>query len=178
MEHARRFSLPLKTSRAERSYNPGHDLPVRVTGGRTPMSRLCVIAISGAFKAFWNDLAVDLDVQLDVIGAADSLAHPDTVALIVAAGGAEREAIQWLESRPVPKGMPVLVVGTDPGRRTAMQLVARGASDYFSLPDDLEIFRNATIAALKSAGARAEQAVDQLDAFAGIVGESPNFKKD
>ena len=142
------------------------------------MSRLCVIAISGAFKAFWNDLAVDLDVELDVIGAADSFAHPDTVALIVAAGGAEREAIQWLESRPTPAGMPVLVVGTDPGRRTAMQLVARGASDYFSLPDDLEIFRNATIAALKSAGARAEQAAGQLDAFAGIIGESANFKKD
>src|SRR5207244_291923 len=47
----------------------------------------------------------------------------------------------WLECHPVPAGVPALVVGTDPGRRTAMQLVTHGASDYFALPDDLEIFR-------------------------------------
>ena len=148
------------------------------------MSRLSVIAISEAFKEFWNDLALDLGVAIDVLGPAEALTpsplpKPETVAVILAAGGAERDAIQWLESHRVPQGLPVLVVGTDPGRRTAMQVVARGASDYFALPADLEIFRNAVAAALTGAGARgAAAAGGPEDAFGGIVGESPALKKD
>jgi len=139
---------------------------------------LSVIAISEAFKEFWKDLAKDLDVAIDVLGPADAVApRPETAAVIVAAGGAEREAIQWLERHRVPPGLPTLVVGTDPGRRTAMQLVTRGASDYFALPDDLEIFRNAVAAALKGSRARVSNSCP-ADPFAGIVGESPAFKKD
>ena len=142
------------------------------------MSRLSVIAISDAFGKFWSDLATDLDVAIDVLGPTEAVtAQPETVAVIVAAGGAEREAIQWLETHRVPPGLPALVVGTDPGRRTAMQLVARGASDYFALPDDLEIFRNALAAALNGGRARASE-TNHADPFAGIVGESPAFKKD
>jgi len=143
------------------------------------VSRLRVIAISEAFREFWNDLAEDLDVAIDVLGAADDVApEPETAAVIVAAGGAEREAIQWLESHKVPPGVPALVVGTDPGRRTAMQLVARGASDYFALPDDLEIFRNAVAAVLDGGRARAPAASNgDVDAFAGIVGESQAIKQ-
>src|SRR2546426_6353210 len=60
-----------------------------------------------------------------------------------------------------------------------MQVVARGASDYFALPADLEIFRNAVAAALTGAGARgAAAAGGPEDAFGGIVGESPALKKD
>ena len=144
------------------------------------MSRLSVITVSEAFGAFWNDLAVDLGVAVDIVGPAEALARADTVAIIVAAGGAERDAIQWLESHRVPRGLPALVVGTDPGRRTAMQLVARGASDYFALPDDLEIFRNAVAATIN--GARTRSAADasnaHADAFAGIVGESEAIKKE
>src|SRR5207244_1112303 len=145
------------------------------------VSRLRVIAISEAFREFWNDLAEDLDVAIDVLGAADDVApEPETAAVIVAAGGAEREAIQWLESHKVPPGVPALVVGTDPGRRTAMQLVARGASDYFALPDDLEIFRNAVAATINAARARsaADASNAHADAFAGIVGESETIKKE
>ena len=144
------------------------------------MSRLLVIAISEAFSGFWNDLAKDLDVAIDVLGPADPVtAGPATVAVIVAAGGAERDAIQWLECHRLPAGIPTLVVGTDPGRRTAMQLVARGVSDYFALPDDLEIFRSAVAAARN--GARGSVAVapeGDADAFAAIVGESSAIKKE
>jgi two-component system response regulator HydG len=143
-------------------------------------SRVTVIAISVAFGEFWNDLAEDLDVAIDLLGATEALApQPDTVAVIVAAGGAERDAIQWLETHRVPAGLPALVVGTDPGRRMAMQLVAHGASDYFALPDDLEIFRNTLAAALKDGRTRAAAASNgHGDAFAGIVGESEALKKD
>src|SRR5437899_4975058 len=100
-------------------------------------------------------------------------------AVVVAAGGAEREACQWLELPPVPAGVRARVVGTDPGRRTAMQLVTHGASDYFALPDDLEIFRHAVASAVNAARARAVGGSHgHADAFAAIVGESQAIKKD
>jgi two-component system response regulator HydG len=141
------------------------------------VSRLCVIAVSDAFRGFWHVLAQDLAVVIDVLGPGDALApRPDTVAVIVAAGGAERDALRWLERHKVPAGVATLVVGTDTGRRTAMQLVARGASDYFALPDDLEIFRNAVTAALNGAPRGATLPAGPAEAFAGIVGESEAIK--
>jgi DNA-binding NtrC family response regulator len=142
-------------------------------------SRVCVVVVSEAFRDFWQHLAGDLGVAIDVLGLADAVtARPDTAVFILAAGGAERDAARWLETHRIPPGLPALVVGTDPGRRTAMQLVARGASDYFALPDDLEIFRNALAAALNGGGTRAADASNgQSDAFAGIVGESQAIKQ-
>ncbi len=142
------------------------------------MSRLSVITLSQAFQGFWNDLALDLDTAIDLVGPAEAVtSSPETVAVIVAAGGAERDAMQWLETHRVRPGLPALVVGTDPGRRTAMQLVARGASDYFALPDDLEIFRNAVAAAMRGGGARGAAApAGRENAFAAIVGESETLK--
>jgi len=144
------------------------------------VSRLLVIAISEAFSGFWTDLAKDLDVAIDVLGPADPVTPgPATVAVVVAAGGAERDAIQWLECHRLPAGIPTLVVGTDPGRRTAMQLVARGVNDYFSLPDDLEIFRSAVAAARSGArGGVAVAPASDAEAFAAIVGESSAIKKE
>ena len=145
----------------------------------TPRPRLSVIALSDAFRAFWNDLALDLDVTIDILSPTEGIApHAETVAVIVAAGGAERDAMRWLESHHLPAELPALVVGTDPGRRTAMQLVARGASDYFALPDDLEIFRNVVTAAIRDGQGRAPATPSgRLDAFAAIVGESDTLKK-
>ena len=144
------------------------------------MSRLSVIALSQAFQAFWNDLALDVGATIDLVGPAEVVtSSPETVAVIVAAGGAERDATQWLETHRVRPGLPALVVGTDPGRRTAMQLVARGASDYFALPDDLEIFRTAVAAAVSGArarGAAPPSGAGREDAFATIVGESDTIK--
>jgi DNA-binding NtrC family response regulator len=141
------------------------------------VSRLCVIAVSEAFRGFWHVLAEDLAVAIDVLGPTDAVAtRPDTAAVILAAGGAERDAVRWLENHRVPAGVAALVVGTDPGRRLAMQLVARGASDYFALPDDLEIFRNSVTAALNGV-ARVRAPADQTNPFSGIVGESQAIKQ-
>ena len=144
------------------------------------MSRLSVVVISVAFGEFWNDLAEDLGVAVDLVDAAgDVKPQVGTVAIIVAAGGAERDAIQWLGRHPVPPGVPTLVVGTDPGRRTAMQVVTHGASDYFALPDDLEVFRNAVSAAVNAGRARTANGCNEhSDAFAALVGESEALKKE
>jgi two-component system response regulator PilR (NtrC family) len=144
------------------------------------VSRLIVVVISAAFGEFWNDLAEDLGVAIDLVDPAGHVKpQPETMAVIVAAGGAERDALEWLGSHAVPPGVPALVVGTDPGRRTAMQVVSRGANDYFALPDDLEIFRNAVSAAVNAGRARAaDKFSGDDDAFAAIVGESQSLKKE
>src|SRR3989440_5939097 len=149
-------------------------------GGGMAVSRLSVIALSEAFQGFWNDLARAWGRASALVGPAEAVtSSPEMAAVIVAAGGAEREAVQWLESHPVPAGVPALVVGTDPGRRTAMQLVTHGASDYFALPDDLEIFWHAVASAVNAARARAVGGSNgHADAFAAIVGESQAIKKD
>jgi len=144
------------------------------------LMRLSVVVISAAFGEFWNDLAEGLGVAIDLVDPAKgATTRPETLAIIVGAGGAERDAIKWLESHPVPPGVPVFVVGTDPGRRTAMQVVTRGANDYFALPHDLEILRN-TLAAAASAGRTRAAAGSngQPNAFAAIVGESQVLQKE
>jgi two-component system response regulator HydG len=139
-----------------------------------------VIVISAAFGEFWEDLAAHLDAAIDILEPRAAFSpSPETVVVVVAAGGAERDAIRWLASHTVRPGLPVLVVGTDTGRRTAMELVARGANDYFALPDDLEIFRNGVAAAVKDSLARTSAAsTGPVDPFAAIVGESEAMRQD
>ena len=139
--------------------------------------RVSVVAISIAFGEFWADLAGDLQIAIDIVTAEPVLAiPPGTVAVVIAAGGAERDAMQWLEGHASPTGVPVMVVGTERGRRTAMQIVARGASDYFAFPDDVEIFRNAVAAAVKGSRDRAGTPA-ATDPFREIVGESLAVKR-
>ena len=142
------------------------------------MSRVTVVALSEAFGKLWQDLAVDLDVAVEVVPPSGyRTPTPEHAAIVLAAGGAEREALQWLEEHPVPDDVAVLVVGADSGRRTAMKAVAAGARDYFAMPDDLELFRNALAAAVqRPAAAVAVPRVEAGRAFDGIVGESRALK--
>jgi len=99
---------------------------------------------------------------------------------VLAAGGVEREAIEWLETRDVPADVSLFVVGVDTGRRIATHAVAQGASDYFALPEDAEILRNKLVAAVErhrevSSRPSAKNS-DPTGAFARIVGESPALK--
>jgi DNA-binding NtrC family response regulator len=146
---------------------------------RGSLPRLSVLPISEAFGQFWTSLAVDLDVTVDILGA-DCITPPtDAVAFILAAGGAEREGIHWLEAHVLPAGIPCFVVGTDHERRTAVQIMAGGAADYFALPADLEILRTAIATAIQKARRPApESGSAEANAFAGIVGESPAIRRD
>jgi two-component system response regulator HydG len=144
------------------------------------LSRLVVHALSEAFSQFWNDLARDLNVVIDVVRPPDlPVLSQDTAAVIVAAGGAEADAIRCLEMHAAPSRVPRIVVGTDPARRTAVRVIAAGATDYFSFPEDLEIFLTAVLSAIrKHRPCGTAAARDAADPFAGIIGESPALKKD
>lgn len=142
---------------------------------------LLVTKLSDAFGDLWADLGADLGIQVQLVANTDSLSVPaDVAALVLAAGGAEPEALEWLDRHAVPTTVRVLAVGSDPSRRTAAHMVRRGATDYFALPEDLEVLRNALAAAV----ARRRQALKrerpqpqgELQAFSTIVGESPALK--
>jgi DNA-binding NtrC family response regulator len=146
------------------------------------VSRVTVIALSESFGGLWRELAVDLDVAIEIAPSGKAWTPPaETAAVILAAGGVERDALQWLEDHPLAPRLRTLMVGADPGRRTALQAVARGAHDYFALPDDLELLRNALMAAIKSRPAADADPVapnDDAHTFASIVGQSAALKRE
>lgn len=150
-------------------------------GPEAPPVILLVAELSDSFGDLWPELGADLGIQVHLLANADSLSVPAGVAaLVLAAGGKEHEAIEWLERHAVPSTVPILAVGSDPSRRTAVQVVRRGATDYFALPEDLEVLRNAVAAAVarrRVALTRARHEPEgDLEAFAPIVGESPPLK--
>ena len=144
------------------------------------MTKLCVVHLSDAFASFWRDLAADLQLTLEERSASTDLSpSPDATILILAAGGAEREALQWMKEHDAPARIPCLVAGADPSRRIAMQFVRLGASDYFALPDDVEILRNAVAAAAAQAAiatpVRCPAAA--TDPFGQIVGDDAALRE-
>ncbi|HYK12068.1 MAG TPA: sigma 54-interacting transcriptional regulator [Gemmatimonadales bacterium] len=146
---------------------------------RRAILRLGVIQFSEAFQSFWADLGTDLALVVDALPPpANYIPRRDTVAVILAAGGAEEAAIYWLESQRVPPTVPLLVAGSDPSRRTAMRFIAAGARDYFALPDDLEILRGAMMTAAGEGLARWRTGMlTDFDPFSRIVGRSDALKE-
>ena len=150
----------------------------------TVLPTICVLKFSEAFESFWSDLAADLQATLSSRTARTGVMPDEPCAvLILAAGGEERVALQWLNDHGAPARIPCFVVGADSSRRAAMQFVHAGASDYFALPDDVEVLRNVLAAALMvpsaiSGTADARRATSaQKAAFAAIVGESPVLRE-
>jgi DNA-binding NtrC family response regulator len=96
--------------------------------------------------------------------------------LIILAGGAESEALDLLSSLP-PGSTPRLVVGAAPDHRLATAALQRGASDYFALPDDLDLLRRSLERELREARGRiaAERFAEEernASGFGAIIGRS------
>jgi len=143
---------------------------------------LLVVQLSESFSELWGQISRDLGTDVRVIGEDDlGAVGPEVALTVLAAGGAEREAEEWLDGHELPPSVPVLVVGADPGRRMAARIVAHGATDYFSLPDDLEVLHSVTDSILERQRERRRRDAGTLsevkpEAFADIIGESPALK--
>ncbi len=147
--------------------------------GRTA---LVIVPLSDSFGDLWPRLAEELDVDLTMADPGQArVVTRGCAALVLAAGAAEREALEWIEQHSLEPPIPVVVVGTDPSRRIAVRLVTRGARDYVALPEDLEILRN-TLASLverkRNADAARPKELDdeRREAFRTIVGESGSIR--
>src|SRR5262245_50572961 len=144
-----------------------------------PMSVLSVVRLSDSFAEVWPQLATGLGIDLTIAvpNGVDAV-PPAAAAVLLAAGGAAQEALDWLDRHHIPAGIPVFVIGSDPGRRAAAQAVGHGAADYFALPDDIEILSNALAVAVGRRRPAARNIVpgattSDLTAFREIAGESP-----
>ena len=141
---------------------------------------VAIVRLSEAFGDFWHDLANDLGFEPCFLDDGETRVPRDAAAVIVAAGGVETDALLWLDGCDVGAA-PILVVGADPKRRIAVQIVSAGASDYLALPDEVELLRNAVSECVERQRSKAErdEEAGQVDteAFAEIAGESPALKE-
>lgn len=145
------------------------------------VTRVLVVELSRAFADIWGQVPGGGAV-VSFLDANDAcIATAEVAAVVLAAGGAEQEARNWLDAQSEGLSCPILVVGADPSRRTATALVQRGAADYFALPEDLELLRNALGAAVdrhRHHMRRAEQLQLKAkdEAFSALVGDSDALK--
>ncbi|HZH40993.1 MAG TPA: sigma 54-interacting transcriptional regulator [Gemmatimonadales bacterium] len=148
-----------------------------------PAMWLLVVDLSDSFSDYWGPLADALGVELRRTTPAEaSAASTGATAVVLAAGGVERDLPQSIPALALPNGTPVFAIGAVTSHRTAARAVAAGAADYFALPGD----RDALHAALEAAVARRRSALDraalahleaQSHAFREIIGESPALKQ-
>ena len=139
-----------------------------------------VVRLSHSFEDLWEPLVQDLGGELRLVEA-DQVQVPTLggALAILAAGGQEREALEWLDDHDLTSRVPVLVVGADPSRRIAVQLVGRGAADYLAMPEDLELLRNQVRTSLERAANGSEPQAEPRahdDVFRSIVGESTSIR--
>ncbi len=134
---------------------------------------LLVVRLSDSFGDFWPGLAR--------APAADESPPPDAAIVLIAAGGREADVMALLPQLSVTPGIPIIAVGAVASYRLAAQIVAAGATDYFSLPEDRDGLRDALAAAVQGRQAAIGRAAlahleAQAHAFRDIVGESPALK--
>ena len=99
---------------------------------------LGVLQLSDAFERVWATLAEEAGLQLELL-AAPVPSHLSRMIVLLAAGGEERAAEQLVRQL---EGQPTVVVGADPSRRVAVELIRAGAAEYFALPEDYELIRS------------------------------------
>ena len=143
---------------------------------------LLVLRLSDSFGDFWPALAREIGVVLvDWTPAAAQPPASDAAVLLIAAGGREPDVVTVLPQLSPPSGIPIIVVGAVTSYRLAAQIVAAGAADYFSRPEDRDGLRDALGAAVRRRqAALGRAALAQLEAqahaFREIVGESAALK--
>ena len=108
------------------------------------------------------------------------LPPPGAALHLLLAGGAEAAAVDRLAA--LPPSPPRYLIGAQPSHRLAAAAVQQGASDYFALPDDLELLRRTLERETRQAGAQkaAERfAADERKSsgFGAILGQSPALRR-
>jgi len=136
-----------------------------------------VIRLSDSFRTTVSDLVTQLDGGVIEWSPHGDDAMPAGGAMVVIlAGGAENEALEVLTGLPLTS-LHRFVVGALPDHRLAAAAIQRGASDYFALPDDLDLMRRSLERELREATGKAAAerfAVDErkTSGFDAIVGQS------
>src|SRR4051794_23055776 len=101
---------------------------------------------------------------------------------LVLAGGEEAAAVDLLPALPLGDGTPCYVIGAAADHRLAASVMQRGATDYFALPDDLDLLRRSLERERREAegkveAARYAAAERQASGFDAILGKSRSLRE-
>jgi DNA-binding NtrC family response regulator len=135
-----------------------------------------VVKLSGSFADSIEGLLGEARFRFVERRPEDEGALPESGrAILVLAGGAEPEGIDWLERHRA--ATPVFLVGASPDHRIAVGALARGARDYFALPSDLDLLRRtlerlAREAESEAAAREFAEAEREAVGFGAIIGRS------
>ena len=116
---------------------------------------IAVVQLSESFRVTLNELARDLRASVvEWVPEAGQSVPAGTGMLVIMAGGSESAALDVLAD--LPGSVPRYVVGASTDHRIAAAAVQRGASDYFALPEDLELLRRSLERQAREADGRRE----------------------
>ena len=142
----------------------------------TTAPKLQIIQISDSFRSLWTDLAEELEVSCDIIDIDEAVA-PGGVALVISAGGEEERGLDYLLSRGDVADPPAFLIGSNASHRFGVEAVRRGASDYFVLPQDLDLLRRTLAGKAEAVRERRSGEFAQIQkGFEQILGESDALK--
>jgi len=89
----------------------------------------------------WPDLATECGFTLITVTESSVLSRlTDSVGVVSGAGVEDQLAAAFRQIAPT--GADVAAVGSVPEHRLAVAVVRAGASEYFALPSDMELFRS------------------------------------
>ncbi len=140
--------------------------------------RVAVVSLSPSFGESVRGLLDEAGLDAESGGPDWGGSLPVGVAAcLVLAGGAEPDGLDWLE-RTGDTACPRYLIGAAADHRLAVGALARGASDYFALPDDLDLLRRTLDRIGREARAAGEterfaQDERRTNGFDAIMGRSP-----
>lgn len=135
--------------------------------------RITLVRLSDSFEGAVAAL-------LDEVGAREGTGGAEATLLL--AGGAEAEALAWLDEDHPDHPARRWVIGGLPDHRLAAATIQRGAQDYFALPGDFDLLRRTLERAVRdrtTAGAAKTFAAEERKSsgFDAMLGESPSLQK-
>jgi DNA-binding NtrC family response regulator len=143
--------------------------------------RLAVVTLSDSFGEVWAQLARYAGAEAEIASeVGDIRALQGTCGVIVAAGGAERGAVEVLRQLEAAHAPDTVVVGVDTCHRLVASILQARAVDYFALPEDMGLCRGWVVDKVermidrRNAESFASNERDRFD-FSRVIGSSPRL---
>jgi two-component system response regulator HydG len=138
-----------------------------------------LVVLSESFLATIRQILAELGGTVIETRPVPGEPWPQADALIMLAGGEESASVDLLVDRRGPE--PRFLVGAAADHRIAAAAIQNGASDYFVLPDDLDLLRRRLEGESRRAESRVEagrfaEAERQATGFEAILGTSPALR--
>jgi len=145
-------------------------------------SMLAVLTRSNSFSAIWPDIASASGLPLHEVQSCDEVRQLEgSCAVLISVAGEEQTAPALVRGLARPAGPQIAVVGAEPCHRLCAEVLQEGASNYFSLPQDLGDLHSWVAERAETAAALAQAAALETEArashdFSKMIGRSPTLR--